>query len=76
MHVQQVGMESPTLASHGISKLAASYLVNDDTESFLTERRETLESVVAEFGIHYAEWSQTDRPTIDYLLEKGREEDQ
>ena len=76
MHVQQVGMESPTLASHGISKLAASYLVNDDTESFVTERRETLESVVAEFGIHYAEWSQTDRPTIDYLLEKGREEDQ
>lgn len=58
------------LQSHAISSNALSALKDNKTEEFLKERKQTIEFLVDEFGTRLAAWGQSDRPTIEYLLQE------
>jgi hypothetical protein len=64
------GRESPVLLSHAISPWAADALLIEDAETFLLERRETVEDAVNRLGERLAAWSRNDRPSIRYLLDQ------
>jgi hypothetical protein len=63
---------SPVLDSHAISPAAAAALEAGDTASFVALRAGDVELAVAALSDRLAAWDQTDRPSIEYLLEKAK----
>lgn len=70
------GRESSVLLSHAISPCAADALLGGDAQTFLQERRDTVEEAVNHLGERLAAWSRNDRPSIRYLLELPEIEDE
>jgi len=56
--------------SHAISPAAIEALVKRDREGFLKERGHAMEEAVNDLGERLAAWSQSDRPSISYLLQQ------
>ena len=54
--------------SHAISPSALKSLQKGENETFLKERKIIIENAVNEFANRLAAWGQTDRPTIEYLI--------
>ena len=66
--ISEQGPADPVLASHAINPDAARCLLSNDLAGFLRFRAETLTREVRNFAERMAEWDQSDRPSIDYLL--------
>jgi hypothetical protein len=63
------GSDSDVLRSHAINAEAIQRLIEEDEEGFLNERKKVLEDVVNAMAERLAAWSQSDRPSIGYILE-------
>lgn len=66
--MERCGHEDEVLRSHLIGRSAAEALVANDANRFVAERRTALAAAVEALGNQLAEWGQSDRPSIDYLL--------
>ncbi len=65
------GARDAVLASHAIDLEAAEVLRAGDLAGFLRRRAETLVGVVRQFGDRMAAWDHSDRPSLDYLLDRA-----
>lgn len=62
---------SAIAGSHAISEEALTQLNRGDLPGFLAVRAETLTTVVRRFGDRMAAWEHSDRPSVDYLLQRA-----
>ncbi|MFW6012364.1 MAG: DUF262 domain-containing protein [bacterium] len=58
-------------STHAISPEALDRLSREDLPGFLAVRAETLTAVVRRFGDRMAAWEHSDRPSVDYLLQRA-----
>ncbi len=65
------GSQDSILASHAIDPQAARLLAVGDLNGFLASRSEALTAEVRNFGERMAAWNHSDRPSVDYILEKA-----
>jgi hypothetical protein len=68
------GGAAPALWSHAVSPAAVEALLAGDHESFLAERKTSIEAAVHGLGTRLAAWSRSDRPSISYILREAGEE--
>lgn len=68
--IENDGLDSLALRSHGIEKEAAEYLLNKELGNFLLCRQKFIEETVESFGLRLAEWGMNDRPSISYILQQ------
>jgi hypothetical protein len=66
--IRSHGIDHAILRSHLIWPDAAEAIVNDDMVTALDRRRSAVDDAVDELGERLAEWSYSDRPSLDYLL--------
>jgi hypothetical protein len=62
--------EDTVFSSHGISSNAKKALMEGNFDTFLDERRITIEDAARQMGDRLAAWSRSDRPSIAYMLEQ------
>ena len=73
--IKREGADSKILISHCIDKEAAEKLLKGEFDGFLSLRRNLIEETVDTFGSSLAAWDMSDRPSIDYILQKTGEEE-
>ncbi|MGB5917028.1 MAG: DUF262 domain-containing protein [Phormidesmis sp.] len=66
--IEDEGVDSQTLRSHGIDDEAAEHILNKELDDFLSRRSRFLEGTVNSFGSRLAAWDMNDRPSINYIL--------
>ncbi|MGB3672111.1 MAG: hypothetical protein WA984_18500, partial [Phormidesmis sp.] len=66
--IEDEGVDSQTLRSHGIDDEAAEHILNKELDDFLSRRSRFLEGTVNSFGSRLAAWDMNDRPSISYIL--------
>jgi hypothetical protein len=68
-HIEAEHRSDFVLSSHGITRPAADALRGGRPELFLIQRHAKLRQVTSELCDRLAAWGQSDRPSIDHLLE-------
>jgi hypothetical protein len=66
--IRMHGVDHPVLRSHLIGPPAAQAILEDNMVAVLNDRMEAVDQAVEELGDRLAEWSRSDRPSLDYLL--------